>query len=93
MWKTEGDWIGEFVCFPTQRQDGEPADLLIALRQIAEAHGGVRATVLLLMKPLSLSGVQSRVIMLHDLLHLGIGQQLVDDGGFEIGFLGEGAHG
>lgn len=24
-------------------QDGEPADLLIALRQIAQAHGGVRA--------------------------------------------------
>ena len=24
-------------------QDGEPADLLVALRQIAEAHGGVRA--------------------------------------------------
>ena len=24
-------------------QDGEPADLLGALRQIAEAHGGVRA--------------------------------------------------
>ena len=27
------------------RQDGEPADLLVALRQIAEAHGGVRAVV------------------------------------------------
>ena len=24
-------------------QDGEPADLLVALRQIAQAHGGVRA--------------------------------------------------
>jgi len=24
-------------------QDGEPADLLIALRQMAQAHGGVRA--------------------------------------------------
>ena len=24
-------------------QDGEPADLLVALRQMAEAHGGVRA--------------------------------------------------
>jgi probable addiction module antidote protein len=24
-------------------QDGEPADLLVALRQIADAHGGVRA--------------------------------------------------
>lgn len=24
-------------------QDGEPVDLLVALRQIAQAHGGVRA--------------------------------------------------
>ena len=24
-------------------QDGEPADLMVALRQIAQAHGGVRA--------------------------------------------------
>lgn len=24
-------------------QDGEPADLLVALRQLAQAHGGVRA--------------------------------------------------
>ena len=26
-------------------QDGEPADLLVALRQMAQAHGGVRAAV------------------------------------------------